>query len=286
MVANILKGESRDRYDHFLKNGFPKWRGTGYYYTRFRPGLGTVLIGLFIFGGGLVHYGILVLSWQRQRDFVDRYIRHARKSAWGDESGVRIPGVDGAASHSATPPPPTDEAESMANLNRRQKREMGRQNKKEAKSGKKSRGTNTPDEQAPSITAAPTGQKKRVVAENGKVLVVDSIGNVFLEEEDEDGNTDLFQLDINEIPRPTFRDTAVYRLPIFLYRKAFDPFLKSTSPVLSESSEKQAQTAEIEVSTQQDSSQDSAAEGFEMIDAAGVEKEMGGAKKRGKKGKK
>lgn len=28
-------------YDFFYKNGVPKWRGTGYYYSRFRPGLGV-----------------------------------------------------------------------------------------------------------------------------------------------------------------------------------------------------------------------------------------------------
>ena len=27
------------RYDFFYKNGVPKWRGTGYYYSRFRPGI-------------------------------------------------------------------------------------------------------------------------------------------------------------------------------------------------------------------------------------------------------
>jgi hypothetical protein len=29
------------RYDFFYKNGVPKWRGSGYYYARFRPGLGV-----------------------------------------------------------------------------------------------------------------------------------------------------------------------------------------------------------------------------------------------------
>ena len=28
-------------YDFFYKNGVPRWRGTGYYYARFRPGLGV-----------------------------------------------------------------------------------------------------------------------------------------------------------------------------------------------------------------------------------------------------
>src|ERR1700728_4461005 len=42
VVAAILKNEeSRERYDFFFKNGVPKWRGTGYYYSRFRPGLGV-----------------------------------------------------------------------------------------------------------------------------------------------------------------------------------------------------------------------------------------------------
>ena len=29
------------RYDFFYTNGVPKWRGTGYYYSRFRPGIGV-----------------------------------------------------------------------------------------------------------------------------------------------------------------------------------------------------------------------------------------------------
>jgi curved DNA-binding protein CbpA len=42
VVSSILrKKESRQRYDFFYKNGVPKWRGTGYYYSRFRPGLGV-----------------------------------------------------------------------------------------------------------------------------------------------------------------------------------------------------------------------------------------------------
>ena len=28
-------------YDFFYKNGVPVWRGTVYYYSRFRPGLGV-----------------------------------------------------------------------------------------------------------------------------------------------------------------------------------------------------------------------------------------------------
>jgi len=114
---------------------------------------------------------------------------------------------------------------------------------------------------------------------------VDSIGNVFLEETDEDGNVNQFLLDMNEIQRPTFRDTAVYRLPIWIYRKAFDRFLKSTTPVPSELSTKEERITELEVAAQQDYSQDSG-ESFEIVDSKGIEKEMGNTKKRTKKGKK
>lgn len=42
VVAAILRdAEGRKRYDFFYKNGVPRWRGTGYYYSRFRPGLGV-----------------------------------------------------------------------------------------------------------------------------------------------------------------------------------------------------------------------------------------------------
>jgi DnaJ family protein C protein 1 len=42
VIGTILRNpESRKRYDFFYKNGVPKWRGTGYYYARFRPGVGV-----------------------------------------------------------------------------------------------------------------------------------------------------------------------------------------------------------------------------------------------------
>lgn len=216
-VANVLRGQGRERYDHFMKNGFPTWRGTGYYYTRYRPGLGTVLFGLFIFGGGLVHYGVLIMSWRRHRDFVDRYIKHARKMAWGDELGIQgIPGSsNGSAntSRTATPPPQAaDEDEQFVPRNRKERRAMEKDNKKKDKNPTKSAavaraaknaGISTPQEAE--LTSGPIGAKKRVVAENGKVLIVDSAGNVYLEEETEDGDKHEFLLDVS------FQCTAIKR---------------------------------------------------------------------------
>ena len=229
LIAEILRGPSRERYDHFLNNGFPRWRGTGYYYARFRPGLGSVLLGLFVVGGGLAHYAALLLSWRRQRSFVERYVRQARKAAWGDELGIKgIPGLDG----TGTSAPPASlgvdqEDGQMVSVNRRQKRMQERENKKSSKEPKKSKyarrsGTSTPlesaaDGESAAAAVGPQGEKKRVQAENGKILLVDSVGNVFLEEEDENGERGEYLLDPAELPQPTFRQTILFKLPLWVY---------------------------------------------------------------------
>lgn len=178
--------------------------------------------------GGGAHYGAMYLGWKRQRDFVERYIRYARRSAWGDESGVRgIPGIDGnvlgsGSSESAS----FAQGNGAAVLNRRQKREQDkeakRQSKKSRKVGSDNSGTSTPVEAEPTVSAAvtgPQGSRKKVTAENGKVLIVDSMGHVFLVEEDEDGEKGEYLLDPNEISKPSIRDTFMYRFPIWVYRK-------------------------------------------------------------------
>lgn len=218
IIAAVLKGSGRQRYDHFLSNGFPKWKGTGYYYARFRPGLGSVLVGLFVTGGGMLHYAAMYVSWKRQQEFVERYIRHARKAAWGDESGIKgIPGIDSA---SAALPTASSQDESPTMLNRKQKRMQERESKKDKDKRKARTRENIPagaTTQEPDV--GPQGQKKKVQAENGKVLIVDSIGNVFLEEEDENGQKCEFLLDPDELPKPTIRDTVLFRLPIWIFER-------------------------------------------------------------------
>jgi hypothetical protein len=195
LVTAILRGPGRERYDHFLNNGFPKWKGTGYYYARFRPGLGTVLTGLFIFVGGGGHYIALYMSWKRQQEFVGRYIKFARHAAWGENLG--IPGLDGVAG-TATPLVTDSDAEGMQqSMNRRQRRMQEKDAKKE-KAEKKPRGAKAA-KASPAGTppAGATGRKKRVVAENGKILVVDAVGNVYLEQSDADGEIHEFLLDVS-----------------------------------------------------------------------------------------
>jgi len=229
VVANILKGPGRERYDHFRNNGFPKWKGTGYYYARLRPGLGSVLIGLLVLGGGAAHYAAMYLSWKRQREFVGRYIRHARRAAWGDEFGIKgMPGIDTPASGSSAPPQ-ADSAGEAAAMNRRQKRLQEKESKKE-RDPKKSKGAriNGSDDTAEAtVLNGPDGERKKVIAENGKVLIVDSLGNVYLEEEGEGGEKAEYLLDADEIPKPTFSKTVLVRLPVWLFNKSIGRLVSS-----------------------------------------------------------
>lgn len=83
VIATILKNpEERKRYDFFYKNGVPKWRGSGYYYARFRPGLGTVLVFLTILTSGL-QYLVQTLNYKRDLMRIELAIRDARLAAWG-----------------------------------------------------------------------------------------------------------------------------------------------------------------------------------------------------------
>ncbi|KAL2257511.1 hypothetical protein VTK26DRAFT_87 [Humicola hyalothermophila] len=233
IVADVLRGPGRDRYDYFLANGFPTWKGTEYYYSRYRPGLGTAMAGVFLFAGGAAHYLALYMSWKRQREFVERYIRFARHAAWGENLGISVPGLDEGTTASTPPPQPQqmyqDEEGRAVPMNRKMRRMQERDAKKEAAGGGGARRGRRAQRATPSASGSatpqpqgqgsgPTGTKKRVVAENGKVLVVDSLGDVYLEEEDEDGNVAEYLLDPNELARPTFKDTAVVRLPLWVFR--------------------------------------------------------------------
>ncbi|KAF1815813.1 hypothetical protein P152DRAFT_505592 [Eremomyces bilateralis CBS 781.70] len=225
VVMTVLRGPDRARYDYFLKNGFPAWRGTGYYYERVRPGTGTVLLGLFLFGGGAIHYGAMYLSYKRQRDFVERYTRHARQMAWGDPLGV--PGIPtglgtgaGGESSAAQASGGGDSEGSGSALNRRQKRMQDKEAKRSGKNGKGGKSIKediSAPVEAEKIISGPVGNKKRVTAPNGKSLLVDSVGNVFIEEETEEGEVMEFLIDVDEIEKPTIFKTIVFRLPIWAY---------------------------------------------------------------------
>ncbi|GAA5979352.1 hypothetical protein JCM10908_002892 [Rhodotorula pacifica] len=83
VIANILKdSEKRKRYDFFYDNGVPKWRGTGYYYSRYRPGLGAVLAGLTVFSC-FIHYVFLYLTFRVSKMRIAQFRHQALEAAWG-----------------------------------------------------------------------------------------------------------------------------------------------------------------------------------------------------------
>ncbi|KAK3329823.1 hypothetical protein B0H66DRAFT_488931 [Apodospora peruviana] len=322
LVANVLRGSGRDRYDFFLANGFPTWKGTEYYYSRYRPGLGSVLFGVFLVAGGLAHYVALYMSWKRQREFVERYIKFARHAAWGENLGINIPGVDGQPVAAPAPPPPQqqmmqDEDGKVIPMNRKMRRMQERDAKKEkdtkasTSGGRRGRrggrdaqptsgsasGSATP-QPAPPPGSGPTGAKKRVVAENGKVLVVDSIGDVYLEQEDEDGNTAEYLLDLNELPCPTIRDTAIVRLPLWAYQLTVGRFLSKSDGSDTEDFEEDDEETEVVEDNDDDDSEPGkatppstgSADDFELleksVDELGQAKTTGSSQqKQGKAGK-
>ncbi|ROW11378.1 hypothetical protein VMCG_00925 [Cytospora schulzeri] len=244
IVANILKGPGRARYDHFMSNGFPVWKGTNYFYERYRPGLGTVMTGVFIALGGGAHYLALYMGWKRQREFVERYIKFARRAAWGDNLGIpNMPAnLDVGAGTPAPPPAPEEQQEQQERAmptNRKMRRMQEREAKREASQDGSSSSRRASRRAAPRAAPAassgaatptpaaggPQGAKKRIVAENGKVLVVDSLGDVYLEQEDEEGNMEEFLLDPNEIHKPTVSDTALVRMPVWFYGRTIGRLL-------------------------------------------------------------
>lgn len=82
MIHKILRDERRDRYDHFLSKGFPKWRGTGYYYSRFRPNLLMVLALLLILSVAVEHT-VRVYNFRVSQKRIDNLRRSALALAWG-----------------------------------------------------------------------------------------------------------------------------------------------------------------------------------------------------------
>jgi hypothetical protein len=167
------------------------------------------------------------MSWKRQQEFVGRYIKFARKAAWGDN--LNIPGLDAMPGSGMATPPPAPPAreegdEPMQPQNRRERRAQ----EKSAKKEKPEKKLKVKKEKAsPSPARTPTGiagPKKRVVAENGKILVVDSVGNVYLEQKDESGETHEFLLDVCISSTPP--SAAIFILFYILLRSALHNLFK------------------------------------------------------------
>jgi curved DNA-binding protein CbpA len=81
LVNKVLRSDRRERYDFFLKKGFPTWKGTDYYYKRYRPGLVTVAIFLYLFLS-TAQLILLRLQAARERQHMSSIIDEAKSAAW------------------------------------------------------------------------------------------------------------------------------------------------------------------------------------------------------------
>ncbi|OAQ95994.1 hypothetical protein LLEC1_07525 [Akanthomyces lecanii] len=149
--------------------------------------------------------------------------------------------------------------------NRKERRMMEKETRKDEsrpakKKNRKNRTASKPSSRDASV--APTGVKKRVVAENGKVLVVDSQGDVFLEEQDEEGNVHEYLLDPEELAAPTYKDTAVVQIPLFLFNASVGRLFGSKGDDEADADEAADDDSDAPQNTP---STDSAGEDFEVI---------------------
>ncbi|KAF9406329.1 hypothetical protein BGZ94_003159, partial [Podila epigama] len=76
-IISILRDDAkRDRYNFFLKNGVPRWRGSAYLYRRHRPGLKAVVVFLLVLTSGfqyLARYVSYIQEKKRMTGMIEQY---------------------------------------------------------------------------------------------------------------------------------------------------------------------------------------------------------------------
>ncbi|KAF9329089.1 hypothetical protein BG006_007822 [Podila minutissima] len=76
-IISILRDDGkRDRYNFFLKNGVPRWRGSAYLYRRHRPGFKAVIVFLFVLASGfqyLARYVGYLQEKKRMSGMIEQY---------------------------------------------------------------------------------------------------------------------------------------------------------------------------------------------------------------------
>lgn len=72
----------------------PKWKGFGYAYTRWRPGMGFVVCFLVAFTA-LMHYVVMRMNYARDSKKVEYFTEAALRQARGANRKVRVPFYEG-----------------------------------------------------------------------------------------------------------------------------------------------------------------------------------------------
>lgn len=92
LVGNILRDQLlRKRYDFFYNKGFPTLKGSGYYYSKFRPGIFLTLAMLWVLVS-LLHYASLKINRSQDKTRLADLKAQIKNQAWG---GSLIPPADG-----------------------------------------------------------------------------------------------------------------------------------------------------------------------------------------------
>lgn len=83
VITAILRDEEkRERYNFFHDNGVPKWKGTGYMYSRWQPGLGFAI--MFVLSvATLMHYGIQHVHYRSELTRIRKFQIAAKQAAYG-----------------------------------------------------------------------------------------------------------------------------------------------------------------------------------------------------------
>ncbi|KAJ8330992.1 hypothetical protein QVD99_001202 [Batrachochytrium dendrobatidis] len=73
-ISTILKdSDLRIRYDEHLARGFPTWRGTGYYYSRYKPGIFVAIFAILFFIS-VAQYIIAWIFYYREKKEINDYM--------------------------------------------------------------------------------------------------------------------------------------------------------------------------------------------------------------------
>ncbi|EGF97854.1 uncharacterized protein MELLADRAFT_69722 [Melampsora larici-populina 98AG31] len=90
VITAILRDEEkRERYNFFHDNGVPKWKGTGYMYSRWQPGLGFAI--MFVLSvATLMHYGIQHVHYRSELIRIRKFQIAAKQAAYGPK-GLQAP---------------------------------------------------------------------------------------------------------------------------------------------------------------------------------------------------
>lgn len=79
-IVPTTRDRQADRPQFFYKNGVPTWRGTGYYYSRYRPTLAHTVLFL-VFLTSLFHLLVMRMNYSRDKKRVDYFESSARAAA-------------------------------------------------------------------------------------------------------------------------------------------------------------------------------------------------------------